>query len=95
MLMACLGTRRALWSALLLLRKKCQDRKKMVSGQMGTDTHRSREYREQNVMATSASFCNFVSWRDLLNNKAYLSVGVADDDRCHRFDDGAIYYVAK
>ena len=36
----------------------CQDRKKMVSGQMGTDTHRSREYREQKVIATSASFCN-------------------------------------
>ena len=65
MLMACLGTRSALWSALLLLRKKCQDRKKIVSGQMGTDTHRRREYREQNVMATSASFYNLVNRRDL------------------------------
>ena len=43
MLMACLGTLRALLSALLLLRKKCHDRKNRVRGQMGSDTHLSKE----------------------------------------------------
>ena len=33
-------------------------------------------------------------WRDLVY-KTYLGVGVADDDRGHRLDDGAVYYVAK
>ena len=35
-----------------------------------------------------------ISKRDFVF-KTYLSVGVADDDRRHRLDDGAIYYVAK
>ena len=80
MLMACLGTRKALLSARLLLRKKCQDRKKIVRGQMGTDTHRSKEYREQKVMATSASFFEkSFCWKDFVF-KTYLCIGVADDD---------------
>ena len=55
MLVACLGTFRALSSARLLLRKRCQERVKRVRGQTGRVSQCRAEYRVQNSRDTTLS----------------------------------------